>query len=315
MAGQSSERQAKPSGKAEEKPECFVIMPLSDPDGYPPSHFQHVFEDIFRPACESAGYYAIRADQVRETNLIHLDVLQRLLKTPMVLADLSSRNPNVLFELGLRQAFDMPAVLVQEVGTPKIFDIAPLRYTEYRRERVYHEVLEDQRAIAESIKATSEAYAKGSGVNSIVRILSLTQPASLPDLQEAGRDPVLQLIRAELNELRLELRRSQRQAIPRPSEAVVIVEELERLADITRELELQLARMRQDNQVDEEFATQIARHRRRIAGVLQRSGIHADTMLPRALDSLAERLRGVEAEYNELAEKLGAGRGGKGSGG
>ena len=41
----------------------------------------------------------------------------------------------------LRQAFDKPTVLVQEVGTEKIFDIAPLRYTEYRRELKYREVL------------------------------------------------------------------------------------------------------------------------------------------------------------------------------
>jgi hypothetical protein len=115
---------AKPSS-TNEKPICFIVMPISDPDGYQPGHFQHVFEDLFVPACEKAGYQALRADQVRETNLIHLDVLQRILDSSMVLCDLSSRNPNVLFELGLRQAFDKPVALVQEVG--------PHRYSISRR--------------------------------------------------------------------------------------------------------------------------------------------------------------------------------------
>src|ERR1044071_653917 len=190
-----------------ELPECFVVMPISDPDGYQPGHFGRVFSDLVAPACERAGFHAIRADDIRETNLIHLDVLQRLLDSAMVLCDLSSRNPNVLFELGLRQAFDKPVVLIQEVGTPKIFDIAPLRFTEYRPARIYHEVIEDQEKIASAVAATRDAFSKGSGVNSIVRILALTRPASLPEVNDANRDPALQLVRAELSELRNELRR------------------------------------------------------------------------------------------------------------
>jgi hypothetical protein len=97
-----------PAGHTTDGEECFVVMPISDPDGYLPGHFRHVFDDIFAPACDKAGFRPIRADQVRETSLIHLDILQKLIKSPMALCDLSSRNPNVLFELGLRQAFDQP---------------------------------------------------------------------------------------------------------------------------------------------------------------------------------------------------------------
>jgi len=219
-----------------DRPECFIVMPISDPDGYEAGHFQHIFDDIFVPACDAAGYKAVRADQIKETNLIHLDVLQRLLDSPMVLCDLSSRNPNVLFELGLRQAFDMPVVLVQESGTPKIFDIAPLRFTEYRRARVYHEVIEDQQKISTALAATREAFAKGAGINSIVKILSLTKPAALPDVQETNRDPAFQIIRAELNDLRNEMRSMLR---PRDRESAE-ESELNRIRVATRRLEKRL---------------------------------------------------------------------------
>ena len=123
---------------AEEKiPECFVAMPISDPDGYDTGHFSRVYEQVFRPACERAGVRPVRADEVRETNLIHLDVLRRLVDSPVVLCDLSGRNPNVLFELGMRQAFDKPVVLVQESGASPIFDVALLRVTPYRRSGLY----------------------------------------------------------------------------------------------------------------------------------------------------------------------------------
>jgi hypothetical protein len=188
-------------------------MPISDPEGYSKGHFQRVYSDILVPACDRAGFKAIRGDQVSETNLIHLDILQRLLHSPMALCDLSSRNPNVLFELGLRQAFDKPVALVREVGTPRIFDIEPLRYADYRQQLLYHEVLEDQESIAESLRATFEAHGKGKGINSLVKLLSLTHPAKLVEVPDADKDPMLQLIRAEITGLRqefLEILRSSR---------------------------------------------------------------------------------------------------------
>jgi len=185
---------------------CFIIMPISENKEYEDGHFSKVYEDIFKPACDTAGFYAVRADEVKQTNLIHLDILQKLIESPMAICDLSSRNPNVLFELGLRQAFDKPTVLVQEVGTPKIFDIAPLRYKEYRKELRYREVLEDQKLIAEAISATEDANLNGEGFNSLVNILSLSSPASLKEVNESDSSQLLQIIRAEMSEMRSDFR-------------------------------------------------------------------------------------------------------------
>ena len=124
-----------------ENKECFVVMPISEVDGYNKGHFLHVYEDIIKPAVALTEFTAIRADEVKETNFIHLDMLKKLIDAPIAICDLSTRNPNVLFELGIRQAFDKPVVLIQEKGTPKIFDIGPLRYLEYSKDMKYHEVL------------------------------------------------------------------------------------------------------------------------------------------------------------------------------
>lgn len=140
-----------------ENNDCFIIMPIADQDGYKEGHFKRVYEDIFAPACRAAGYRPVRADDVAQTNLIHLDILQKLLESPMAICDLSTRNPNVLFELGLRQAFDKPTILVQEVGTPQIFDINLFRYTQYRRGLDYRDVLADQKSIQKVLEDTKIA--------------------------------------------------------------------------------------------------------------------------------------------------------------
>ena len=217
-------------------------MPISDPDGYVKGHFKHVYEDIIVPACDKTGFKALRADQVKQSNLIHLDILQKLLDAPMAVCDLSSRNPNVLFELALRQAFDKPVALIQEVGTPAVFDISPFRYVEYRKERTYHEVLEDQSKISATIKDTFEEHRDGKGVNSIIKLLRISKPASLPDINatDATAD-IQQLILAELNQLRDEfrsLRYESNNALHNMSDRLYI--ELQQLNELLKRAELQV---------------------------------------------------------------------------
>ncbi len=192
---------------ATETPICFVVMPISDHSDYPAGHFARVFEDILKPACTAAGFKAVIASEVKQTNIIHLDILQKLLEAPMVLCDLSSRNPNVLFELGLRQAFDKPVAIIQEEGTPQIFDTNLLRYTEYRRQLDYRQVLEDQIKITDALIATRDAQDDPKNINSLVKLLSITHPASLTNISEGDKEPaLLQVIMGELGSLRSEVR-------------------------------------------------------------------------------------------------------------
>ncbi len=186
----------------EKQKECFIIMPISDVEGYPKGHFGHVYENIIYPSCEMAGYRAVRADEVKATNLIHLDILKNLIDAPIAICDLSSRNPNVLFELGIRQAFDKPVVLIQEAGTPKIFDIAPLRYLEYSKEMKYHDVLQIQKELKDAIEATAAADGETGNVNSIVKLLALSNPAMIPDLKGNKEELAFGMLQAEMREVR-----------------------------------------------------------------------------------------------------------------
>lgn len=95
---------------ADNKGKCFVIMPISDPDGYEEGHFESVYRDIFVPAIEDAEYEPHRVDEDVSTGVIQAKILEQLINAPMAICDLSTRNPNVLFELGIRQAYDKPVV-------------------------------------------------------------------------------------------------------------------------------------------------------------------------------------------------------------
>lgn len=212
--------------------ECFIIMPISAVDGYDAEHFNHVYEDIIKPACNESGYKPVRADEVKETNLIHLDILKKLIDAPIAICDLSTRNPNVLFELGIRQAFDKPVVLIQEKGTPKIFDIAPLRYLEYSKEMKYHEVIQTQKKLKDTILATKAAEGEHGNINSIVRLMALSASASIPNLEANSKEALaVDVLQAQMNDIRKMLEISMVQSRRSDKRASIALVEYERISN------------------------------------------------------------------------------------
>lgn len=113
------------------QPTCFVIMPISMVKGYKDGHFARVYEYIIEPACQQAGFKPIRADEVQVTNDIRDDILRKIVEAEMMICDLSAMNPNVLYELGIRQALKLPVTLIRDSKTKRIFHIQGLRDLEY----------------------------------------------------------------------------------------------------------------------------------------------------------------------------------------
>lgn len=157
---------------AEEKTKtCFVIMPISDVDGYEAGHFKRVYEHIIKPACEIAGFKPFRADDVNTTNHIIIDILKRIIEADMTICDLSSRNPNVLYELGIRQAFNLPVTLIKDERTSRIFDIQTLRDVPYNSSLRIDTIEQVVPMMADALKSTYEN--KDDSINSIIQLLGI----------------------------------------------------------------------------------------------------------------------------------------------
>jgi len=86
---------------------CFVDMPFGkkvDPKTGVTVDFDQVFHQGIRPAVEAAGLQCIRGDQEETGGLIHTAMFARLLLAEFVVADMTTANPNVFYELGVRHA-------------------------------------------------------------------------------------------------------------------------------------------------------------------------------------------------------------------
>jgi hypothetical protein len=118
--------ESKASVNSGDSKKCFVIMPISNHTDYETGHFDRVYEEIIRPAVEQAGFEPKRADDIKQTHIIIIDILKSIVDSDMAICDLSSLNPNVMYELGIRQMTKKPVVLIKDSKTKRIFDIGIL---------------------------------------------------------------------------------------------------------------------------------------------------------------------------------------------
>lgn len=151
---------------------CFIIMPISDYAPYENGHFGRVYEHIIKPAVTRAGFMPLRADEVKRTNYIAIDILKRIINSEMCLCDLSSKNPNVLYELGIRQAFDLPVTFIKDSLTDRVFDIQGFRDVAYDEKMRVDNVTQNIESIAETIVNTYELK-EDDEVNSLISLLGI----------------------------------------------------------------------------------------------------------------------------------------------
>ena len=98
--------------------------------------FDSVYFDLIFPAIEETGLKSIRADEEKVGGIIHKPMFERLILCEYAVVDLTTANPNVFYELGVRHAVrPYSTVLLYAEGTKQLpFDIASLRAIPYKLE-------------------------------------------------------------------------------------------------------------------------------------------------------------------------------------
>jgi len=100
---------------------CFVMQPFGGPLG-------SYYELIFKPAIEQAGMTAVRADDdIFATGKIMDQVWRGIRQAKILVAELTSKNPNVFYELGLAHALEKPVLLVSSNQEDVPFDLRHIR--------------------------------------------------------------------------------------------------------------------------------------------------------------------------------------------
>ena len=95
-----------------------------------------------------------------DVGIIQKRIIQNLYDNPIVVCDVSGKNPNVMFELGMRIAFDKPVVIIKDEKTPFSFDTSHIKHLEYPsdlRFQVIEQFIEDlANLILETVHASKQ---------------------------------------------------------------------------------------------------------------------------------------------------------------
>lgn len=190
---------------------CFVIMPFGSP-------FDRYFKNIYVPAIEEAGLRAIRADSIFMPSAIMPDIWRLLNDAKVLVADLTGRNPNVFYELGLAHAIQKPVILITSNLDDVPFDLRGLRVLGYNKENEDWGA-ELHRAIAGSLRETLADSARA--------IPGTFQPQPV---ERQKSDPIQNALRQLTDEVRALRRQADANKSPREATINSEGEELEQFS-------------------------------------------------------------------------------------
>ncbi len=117
------------------KPYCFILMPFgTKTDQYGKTvEFDEVYKRIIKPAVEEADLSPLRADEEIIGGIIHKPMFERLMLCDYAIADLTTANANVFYELGVRHGIrPHSTILIYSEGMRLPFDVSPLRAIPYK---------------------------------------------------------------------------------------------------------------------------------------------------------------------------------------
>ena len=125
---------------------CFVVMGFGkkkDPETNRTIDLDQTYQHIIRPAVTACDMECVRADEITETGLIDRSMYALLYRADIVIADVSTNNPNAIYELGVRHTLKKHSTIIIKEGKGNIpFDFNHNRVLNY--EHLGNEISNDE---------------------------------------------------------------------------------------------------------------------------------------------------------------------------
>lgn len=106
---------------------CFYIAPIGEEGSEARKHSDLFLGSIVEPAMEQFQLNVIRADAIDKPGVITRQIIDYIMRSRLVIADLSFHNPNVFYELALRHAVKLPIVQLIRASDKVPFDVNQMR--------------------------------------------------------------------------------------------------------------------------------------------------------------------------------------------
>lgn len=167
---------------------CGLIMPISSIDGCSPEHWLEVKNIVIDAVASITDFdfsVSLVSDQ-QDVGVIQKRIVQNIYNSDIVICDVSCKNPNVMFELGMRLAFDKPTIIIKDDITDYSFDTGVIEHLNYPRDLRFSKVVAFKQGLADKLCATYKAYLADSSHSFLssfgtFKVAALKQTEGTPD--------------------------------------------------------------------------------------------------------------------------------------
>lgn len=149
---------------------CFYITPIGDEGSEARKHSDLFLGNIVEPALSSFGMKVVRADAIDKPGMITRQIIEHIIRSRLVIADLSFHNPNVFYELALRHAVRLPIVQIIRAGDRIPFDIHQMRTIVIDNRDIYSLVPKIETYRSEIANQVRRALEEGAEVDTPISI-------------------------------------------------------------------------------------------------------------------------------------------------
>lgn len=151
---------------------CFIILPLTEPEGYAKGHFNRVYQYIIVPACRNAGFSPFRMGDPAMDDT-PFGIINTMIESEIVLCDISSNDQHALYGFAIRQATGLAVTLMKDIKTNVNANIPEFDIVEYDESLRIDTVQNEVETLSEALK---KAFDDKPTPNEIIRRLNIETP-------------------------------------------------------------------------------------------------------------------------------------------
>ena len=178
---------------SKKKKTCFVVMGFGIKTDYPTGRkldLNKSYRLLIKPVVEEKGLTCIRADEIRHSGTIDVPMYEELFNADVVIADLSTANPNAIYELGVRHALKpFTTIIISEDKLVYPFDlnhISILHYTHLGDAIDFEEVERFRGVLSAELEAVLDNQKPDSPVYTFLKLMP-------PSLEKQIKEAVQQI--------------------------------------------------------------------------------------------------------------------------
>lgn len=179
-----------------ERLQCGIVMPISAIDGCTADHWSEV-KAIITDAVErieAPKFTARLVSDADDVGVIQRRIVQGVYGADVIICDVSGKNPNVMFELGMRLAFDKPTVIIKDDKTDYMFDTGVIEHITYPRDLRFQRIVEFKQLLAQKVLATYSASLRDPDNSTFLKNFGTFKVAHLTEKEASAEQVILDAI-------------------------------------------------------------------------------------------------------------------------